>query len=86
MSWLHPLQHIKPLSMAIALITLTGCGSQKVEREFISVKPEVPSLNKNVLHGMQPNSTELLKKAEHWYVNSGKLLDSVTEPSSPSAK
>ena len=77
---------MKQLSLAIALITLAGCCSPKVEREFISVKPEALPMNSNVLQGMQPNSTELLKRAGHWYENSGKLLDSVTEQSMPLGK
>ena len=83
MSWQHPLLRFKPLSMAIALITLTGCSSPPPVREFISVKPEVQPLNKSVLQGMQPNSTDLLKRAELWYENSGQLLNNVTEPSKP---
>ncbi|MNE91840.1 hypothetical protein D3C80_1895030 [compost metagenome] len=56
---------------------LSGCNSQLPDPTYINVKPEVQPLNKNVLHGMQPNSTELLKRAEDWYESSGKLLDSV---------
>lgn len=70
----------------LVLTLLTGCSSQKAEREFISDRPKALPVNKHVLQGMQPNSTELLKKAELWYENSGKLLDSVTEPSLPSVK
>lgn len=61
----------------MGLSMLSGCSSQTPEREFINVKPEVQPLNKSVLQGMQPNSTDLLKRAEDWYENSGKLLDSV---------
>ncbi|MNL22299.1 hypothetical protein D3C87_1436400 [compost metagenome] len=84
MSWQHPLLRFKPLSMAIALTTMVGCSSQPPVREFISVKPEAQPLNKSVLQSMQPNSTDLLKRAGLWYENSGQLLNSVTEPSVPS--
>ncbi|XNM00495.1 o-spanin [Pseudomonas phage Zuri] len=73
--------NIKPLSMAIALITISACSSQPSEPTYINVKPEVPKLNGTLLQSMQPNSTDLLKRGESWYESSGKLLDSVTEPS-----
>ena len=66
--------------LVCVLITIAGCASLKPEPTYIVVKPKVAPLSKTVLQAMQPNSTELLQKADSWLQNSGQLLDSVTSP------
>ena len=69
------------LLLLCMLSTLAACASQKPAREFIESKPKVEPLSASVLQAMQPNSTEVLKRADQWYKNSGLLLDSVTNNS-----
>lgn len=64
--------------LVLLLSTQIGCSNLKGEPEYINVKPKVQPLTENVLQAMQPNSTELLKRADDWLLNSGLLLDSVT--------
>lgn len=68
-TWLWPL---------CVLSLLTGCASQPCVPTYIAVKPKVTPLSAELSQAMQPNSTDLLKRAEDWYESSGKLLDSVT--------
>lgn len=73
------LKHATALSLiALLASSLTGCGSLKGEPTYINVKPKAEPLSETVLHAMQPNSTDLLKRADDWLLNSGQLLDSVT--------
>lgn len=62
---------------------LSGCAASKPEPVYTNVQPRAEKLSESVLQAMQPNSTDLLKKAETWYDNSGKLLDSVTSKFAP---
>lgn len=73
------LKHLTALSL-IALLgsTLAGCSSLNSEPRYINVKPKAEPLSAEVLQAMQPDSTQVLKKADQWYENSGQLLDSVT--------
>lgn len=73
----YPLLNIKPLSLVLSLITLTGCCSAPPEPTYINVKPKVGPLSETLLHNMQPTSTVLLKKADVWLENSETLLNSV---------
>ena len=56
----------------------SGCAAVAIEPTTTNVKPKVLPLSETTLQAMQPDSTKLLKKADTWYENSGKLLDSVT--------
>lgn len=64
-----------PLSV---LTLLAACSPLKPEPVYINVKPQLAPLSAEILQAMQPDSTDLLKRAAAWYGNSGKLLDSVT--------
>ncbi|QDH83973.1 hypothetical protein Axy10_067 [Achromobacter phage vB_AxyP_19-32_Axy10] len=73
------LKHLTALSLlALLASTLTGCSVANPERAYINVKPKADPLSAEVLQAMQPNSTEVLKKADSWLENSAQLLDSVT--------
>lgn len=73
------LKHCIALSLIALLASgLTGCATANPEVRYTNVKPKVPPLSENVLDAMQPNSTDLLKRADDWLLNSGLLLDSVT--------
>ena len=63
--------------LGLMLSMLVGCSSLNKEPIVINVKPRVEPLSKPILQAMQPNSTELLKKADNWLLNSQQLLDSV---------
>lgn len=71
----HGTKRLLPL---LLLTTIVGCSSMKPEREFIESSRKAAPLSESVLQAMQPNSIEVLKKADQWYESSGKLLDSVT--------
>ena len=82
-SWLH--EHWRKLAMTLlvlfwlsALLTSSGCCKAHVEVRYIETKLHPAPLPPEILQAMQPNSTELLKRAENWSESSGKLLDSVT--------
>lgn len=64
--------------IAFLASSLSGCGTATPERAYINVKPKVEPLSETVLQAMQPNSIDLLKRADDWLLNSGLLLDSVT--------
>lgn len=55
---------------------LIGCGLLKQEQAFTNVQQEPVKQSEKLSQITQQNSTDLLNKAEHWYENSGKLLDS----------
>ncbi|QXV75783.1 o-spanin [Escherichia phage AlfredRasser] len=78
-----PFDLIKPKSLMKSLLillltsTIVGCSSQKNEPRVINVKPQPEPLNASILQAMQPDSTQVLKKADVWLKNSRQLLDSV---------
>ena len=61
-----------------ALLFSVGCCSAKTAQRYTVARPKLEPLPAATLQAMQPDSTELLKKAEDWYESSGQLLDSVT--------
>lgn len=72
---------VSPMQLTLLLLvvsTIAGCSSLKPEPRYINVKPKADPIPAEILQAIQPNSTDLLKKAEVWYENSGKLLDCVT--------
>ena len=66
------------LLLLFSVSTMLGCSSLKPEARYINVKPKADPIPAEILQAIRPNSTEVLKKAETWYENSGKLLDCVT--------
>lgn len=62
-----------------ALLMSSACCKAHVEVKYIEIKPKVRRLPAEISQAMQPNSTELLKRAEDWSKSSQKLLDSVTD-------
>jgi len=75
--------YTKWLLLLCVLSTISGCGALKSEPTYINVKPKLAPLSAEILQLMQPDSTEVSKKAEDWYKSSGSLLDSVTLPLKP---
>ena len=71
------------LLLLLSLITLSACATSNNGQRYTNVKPKVEPLSEEILQTMQADSTPLLKKADLWYENSGKLLDSVTDKSTP---
>lgn len=69
---------MKWLLLTSVLLTSSACCKARTELRYTNVKPKLEPLPVEILQAMQPDSTELLKRAEDWYENSGKLLDSVT--------
>ena len=70
--------HTKWPWLLLLISMLPACGTQKIVQRPIVVCPNPGPLSPQLLQLTQPNSTELLKKADDWLLNSGKLLDSVT--------
>ena len=64
-------------------IMLSACATSNSGQRYTNVKPKVEPLSEEILQTMQADSTPLLKKADLWYENSGKLLDSVIDKSVP---
>ena len=64
-----------------ALMLLAACGAVPTEPQFINVKPKLDPLPAQVSQAIQPNSTDLLKRADLWLENSGQLLNCVTDSS-----
>lgn len=69
---------MKWLLLTSVLFMSSACCKARSELRYTNVKPKLEPLPAEILQAMQPDSTELLKKAEDWYESSGKLLDSVT--------
>ena len=69
------------LLLSFGVSMMVGCSSLTNEPVITNVSPKVEPLSKPILHAMQPNSTEVLKKAEGWLQSSQQLLDSVTTSS-----
>lgn len=65
------------LLLGLSVITSSGCSTLSNEPVVINVKPKVEPLSKPILQAMQPNSTELLSRADGWLQSSQQLLDSV---------
>ena len=68
---------MKKLSLLLLLSTLCACASRPKEPLYINIKPKLDPLSAEVSRAMQPNSTELLKRAGAWSESSRQLLDSV---------
>lgn len=79
MSWLNFVKHMLQFFLLGSLLTVSACCKAHVEQKYIEIRPKPAPLPAEVLRAMQPNSTELLKKAEDWSTSSGKLLDSATD-------
>ena len=71
-------QSMKRVFWAFVPLLLIGCGTLKNEQVHTNVCPRVPNPSEEILQTMQPDSTEVLKKADSWLENSKQLLDSVT--------
>ena len=71
------------LLLLLSVSMISACASQNNVQRFTNVKPKVEPLSEEILQTMQADSTPLLKRADLWYENSGKLLDSVTDKSNP---
>lgn len=69
------------LLLVSMLSILSACGTLNKERLTTNICPQPAPLSKNILQAMQPNSTEVLKRADDWSKNSQQLLDSVTPKS-----
>ena len=79
MNWPKLGRNMKWLLVACGLIFSSACCKARIEPRYINVMPKLEPLPAETLQAMQPDSTELLKKAEDWYESSGELLDSVTD-------
>lgn len=72
--------YVKYTSLMLLLSVLSmssGCRRVSAEPRCIDPKPKLEPLQPEILQLMQPDSTQLSKRAEDWYENSGQLLDSV---------
>jgi hypothetical protein len=78
-----PISIMQMLSLMFVLSMLSACGAANKGPQFTNVRPKVEPLSEEISQAMQVDSTPLLKKADLWYENSGKLLDSVTDKSKP---
>lgn len=78
MHWFKLIKITAMLFPICVLLMSAGCCSPRIEQRYIAVRPKLEPLPAETLQAMQPNSTELLKKADTWYESSGQLLDSVT--------
>lgn len=78
MSLLRYANSMKWLLPIFVLAMSSACCKAHVEVRYISVKPKLEPLPPETSQAMQPDSTELLKRAESWSENSEQLLDSVT--------
>lgn len=79
MNWFKLVKAMLLTSLLFVVYTSSGCCKAHVAVKPTAVKPKLEPLPAEVLQAMQPNSTELSKRAEDWYSSSGKLLDSVTD-------
>lgn len=81
-----------PTSARIALVLLllcslgllSACASHRTEPRSTNVCPTLEPLSGQTLRAMQPNSTDLLNRADSWLESSDQLLQSVTDNSSSS--
>lgn len=69
---------MKKLLPLLLLSVLSACASQTKELQLTPLKPRPDPISAEVLRAMQPNSTDLLKRAEDWLASSKKLLDGET--------
>ena len=53
---------------------ITSCSLIKRDSVYTNVVPQQEQLNANLLEAMQPNSTEVLLKADKWLKSSEELL------------
>jgi len=79
MNWLKYGKLILLIWALSVLLTSSACCKAHVEVRYIETRPKPAPLPAEISQAMQPNSTELLKKAEDWSKSSGQLLDSVTD-------
>lgn len=70
---------MKGLLLVMLLSMLLGCGTTKKELTYTNEKLKAQKLSEEVLQAMQPNSTEVLKRADEWLKTSEQLLNSVTQ-------
>lgn len=79
MNFPKPTSIMQMLLLLLSVTLLSACGPVKTGQQSTNVRPKVEPLSEEILQTMQADSTPLLKKADRWYENSGKLLDSVTD-------
>jgi uncharacterized lipoprotein YajG len=72
---------MQSLLLSLGVSMMAGCSSLTNEPVITNVSPKVEPLSKPILQAMQPDSTDLLKRADEWLQNSQQLLDSVTTSS-----
>lgn len=77
MIWYKLGSSMKCLLLISVLTMSSGCCRVPGEPRYIIVRPSPGPLSSEILQTMQPDSTELLKRAESWSENSRLLLDSV---------
>ena len=70
---------MKSLLPIMLLSMLLGCGTTKKEPSYTNEKLKAQKLSEEVLQAMQPNSTEVLKRADEWLRTSEQLLNSATQ-------
>lgn len=71
------------LLLTFVVSTTVACSCPSNVRPPTNVLPKVEPLSEEVSQAMQADSTPLLKRADSWYENSGRLLDSVNDSSEP---
>lgn len=69
--------NMKLMLLLSVMCMSSACHRAVVEQRCTGLRPRPEPLPPEILLLMQPSSTELLKKAEDWYRNSGQVLDSV---------
>lgn len=81
----RPAKLMRRSLMLCVVTTLTACSSVPPEPQFTNVRPQVAPLSAQVSQAIQPNSTDLLKRADLWLESSEQLLNCVTSNSCKSA-
>lgn len=82
----RPPHKLTRLSLLLCVPMLfAACSAVTPEPQFINVKPKAAPLSAAVSQAIQPNSTDLLKRADLWLENSEQLLNCVTDSSCKSA-
>lgn len=73
------------LCVISSAILLSGCATASDVPPPTNVCPVLEPLSGQTLRASQPNSTDLLNRADSWLVSSDQLLSSVTSSSNSSA-
>ena len=84
MNWRKPKDTMRWLWLTSVLSLSAGCAAATPEQRYINVRPQLAPLSAEISDAMQPDSTDLWKRAEAWLQTSGALLDSVTNSSANS--